>query len=311
MARKIAFIFPGQGAQYVGMGIEIAEKYKCAKEIFDKCSKSLGFDIIDDLINSDIENLKKTENTQPAVLAASIACMMPLIEKGIKPDVCGGLSLGEYSALVCAGSLKVEDACMIAKKRGKFMQEAVPAGIAGMLAIIGLGKEDFIECCDQAKKFGIVEPANYNCPGQIVASGELEALNKLMEICRDKGAKKVVMLNVSAPFHSSMLKPAMEALEKELENVNIQTPNIPVVSNVIADYHSSPKEIKKLLAMQVCNPVMWEDCIKKMIDDGVDTFIEIGPGKTLSGFMKRINKSVTMLKVEDIKSLDLTLEKLM
>jgi len=304
---KIAFVFPGQGAQYVGMAKEISEISKAAGQVLDDATEALGFDIRNLLFESDEETLKITENTQPAILAASIACARPLIEAGIRADFTGGLSLGEYAAHVISGSIDFKDAVRLVRKRGKFMQEAVPLGEGTMAAILGLSREDVIEVCKTASEKGIVEPANFNCPGQIVIAGKVEAVNEAIKIATEKGAKRVMLLNVSAPFHCSLLKPAGEKLSKELENVVINKMDIPVVTNVTGKLIESEAEIKDLLIKQVSTSVLWEDCVRTLIENGADTFIEIGPGKVLSGFIKKIDKGVRVLNVEDKASLDNTL----
>jgi [acyl-carrier-protein] S-malonyltransferase len=230
---KIAFVFPGQGAQYIGMAKEISEISEAASRVLDDATDALGFDIRNLLFDSDEETLKITENTQPAILAASVACARPLIEAGIRADYTGGLSLGEYAAHVIAGSIDFKDAVRLVRKRGKYMQEAVPLGEGSMAAILGLSREDVLEICKTASEKGIVEPANFNCPGQIVIAGEVAAVNEAIKIATEKGARRAMLLNVSAPFHCSLLKPAGEKLSKELENVVVNTMNIPVVTNRI------------------------------------------------------------------------------
>ncbi|MGI6123273.1 MAG: ACP S-malonyltransferase [Acetivibrionales bacterium] len=301
---KIAFVFPGQGAQYVGMAKEISGISEGAGRILDEATDALGFDIRHMLFESDDETLKITENTQPAILAASVACAQPLIEAGIKADYTGGLSLGEYAAHVISGSITFKDAIKLVRKRGKYMQEAVPLGKGTMAAILGLSREDVLEVCQKASEKGIVEPANFNCPGQIVVAGEVAAVNEAVNIAVEKGAKRAMLLNVSAPFHCSLLKPAGEKLLKELENVEIKAMNIPVVTNVTGEIIESHDEIKDLLVRQVSTSVRWEDCVRTLINNGVDTFIEIGPGKVLSGFIKKINKEMRIFNVEDKATLD-------
>jgi [acyl-carrier-protein] S-malonyltransferase len=307
---KVAFLFSGQGAQFVGMGKQIAEAYKSSEAIFDRASEVLGFDIKKMIFESDDETLKITENTQPCILTTSIACLQPLLEKGIKPDVVAGLSLGEYSAHVAAGTMSIGDAVALVRKRGKFMQEAVPVGVGAMAAILGLDNEKVVEVCKEASSTGIVEPANFNCPGQVVVAGEVKAVEKAIDLAKDKGAKRAMMLPVSAPFHCSLLKPAGEKLAAELEKIELKDMKIPVVTNVTAEYILDKSRVKDLLIRQVSNPVYFEESVKKMIDDGVDTFVEIGPGKTLIGFVKKINKDVKTLNVEDLESLNNTLKEL-
>lgn len=307
---KIAFVFPGQGAQYVGMSKEISECYPKTGNILDEAAEALDFDMRKMLFESDDETLMITENTQPAILAASLVCAQPLIEAGIKPDYVGGLSLGEYTAHIVAQSMEFKEAIRLVRKRGKYMQEAVPQGIGAMVAVIGLSREDVQDACREAEEIGIVEPTNYNCPGQIVIAGEAQAVNKAKVLCLAKGAKRAILLNVSAPFHCSMLNPAGERLAKELLNIHIYPMQIPVVTNVTGKFIESEKHIKDLLIKQVSSSVLWEDCVNTLIEKGVDTFIEIGPGKTLSGFVKKIDKNVKTYNVEDKATLDNVIESL-
>lgn len=307
---KLAFIFPGQGAQYVGMGKDIAAEYKSADAIYEEASEALGFDIKEMIFNGNDEALKITENTQPTIVTTSVACMQPLLEKGIKPDFVAGLSLGEYAAHVAAGTFDFKDAVALVRKRGKFMQEAVPVGVGAMSAIIGLDNEAVIESCKEASSLGVCEPANFNCPGQLAIAGNVAAVEKANEICKAKGAKRAMMLAVSAPFHCSLLKPAGEKLAAELDKVTVNDIKIPVVVNVTAKSITNKDEVKSTLVDQVSNSVLWENCVKTMLEQGVDTFVEIGPGKVLSGFIKKINKDVKVLNVENLDSLNATLEEL-
>lgn len=305
---KLAFVFAGQGAQKVGMGKELADNFECASRVFDEASQALGFDVAEMIFNGDDETLMITENTQPTVVTMSVAALRVLEEKGIKPDVVAGLSLGEYTAHIASGSLNFDDAVRLVKKRGKYMQEEVPVGIGAMAAIIALSAEDVKACCEEASKIGVCSPANFNCPGQIVVSGEVAAVDKCCEIAKEKGAKRAMKLPVSAPFHCSMLTGAGEKLAKELENVEVNDMNIPVITNVTADYVNSKEDIKPYLIKQVSSSVLWEDTIRKMIADGVDTFVEVGPGKALSGFIKKVDKDVKIFNVEDMASLEKTIE---
>lgn len=305
---KVAFIFSGQGAQAVGMGKELAENFACADAVFEQASESLGMDVKKLIWESDEETLKITENTQPAILTMSVAALRVLEEKGIKPDVVAGLSLGEYAAHVASGSLDFKEAVKLVKKRGKYMQETVPLGVGGMAAVLALSPEDVVACCKEASAAGIVEPANFNCPGQITVAGELAAVEKCCEIAKSKGAKRAMLLPVSAPFHCSMLVEAGEKLAHELEGVTVSDMQIPLITNVTGDYLKDKEEIKPTLVKQVSSSVRWEEGIRRMIKDGVDTFVEVGPGKALCGFMKKIDKEMKAYNVEDMASLTKTLE---
>lgn len=306
---KIAFIYPGQGAQYTGMGKEIYENFAEAREVFEEANDALKYDITRLCFEGPDEELMKTENTQPAILTVSIALTKVLSKRGLKADVTAGLSLGEYSSLVYSGVLSFKDAVKLVKKRGEYMQNAVPIGIGGMAAIIGLDNEVVENICYNVREFGVVEPANYNCPGQLSIAGEIKALEKAVELAKEKGAKKAVMLPVSAPFHCSMLKDAGIKLEEDLKQVPIFDMSVPVITNVTADYLKID-EVKKTLVKQVSSPVLWEQSVRKMIDDQVEVFIEIGPGKTLTGFMKRIDKTKKAINFEDTSSLDKLLSSL-
>lgn len=304
---KIACIFPGQGAQYPGMGKEIADNYVEAMRIFDLASERLGIDMKKLCFEGDEEELKKTENTQPSILTASIAILEVLKLRGIEPHVTAGLSLGEYSALVASKAISFADAVELVKKRGKYMQEAVPAGEGTMAAIMGLERESVQECLKMASGYGVVEAANYNCPGQIVIAGHTKAVERACTIMKERGAKRAIMLPVSAPFHSSLLKPAGDRLAMDLENMEIRDNEMPVVSNVNAQVIMDKYQIKKCLIEQVSSSVLWEDSIRHMIGMGVDTFIEVGPGRTLSAFVKKIDKSLYVYNVEDMESLENTI----
>lgn len=307
---KIAFIFPGQGAQYSEMGKEFYENFEISKNIFDKSNEVLGFDLKNICFENPDNMLNLTKITQPAILTVSVAILEVLKQYNIKPDATAGLSLGEYSALVCSKSLDFETAVKLVHKRGTYMQEAVPVGVGSMAAIIGLNREGVIDLCNEVSKFGIIEPANFNCPTQIVIGGESKAIDIACEKAIDFGAKRAVKLSVSAPFHTSMLKPAGDRLKEDLDNINFKELEIPVIANVTGEYINNPNSVRKLLEMQVSNSVLWEDSVKKMINDGIDTFIEIGPGKTLCSFIKKIDRSVTSYNIENIKTLEKVLQKL-
>lgn len=285
---KIAFVFPGQGAQKVGMGKEFYENSPIAKEIFDKASEAVGLDL-KALCFEENEDINITEFTQVALLTTSVAIMEVLRDRGIHPDVAAGLSLGEYCALVAADSMNYIDAAKAVRKRGIFMQEEVPTGVGGMAAVMGLDAariEDAIRGIDE------VQVANYNCPGQIVISGKKEAVEEGAEKCKEAGAKRTVMLNVSGPFHSDLLKGAGTKLQAVLDEIEIKKPEIPYVANATAEYVTEQAEILPLLVKQVSSSVRWQQSVEQMVADGVDTFIELGPGRTLAGFNKKIGKAI-------------------
>lgn len=303
---KTAFIFPGQGAQYVGMGKDFVENFPKAKMVFEEASDALGYDMLKLVMEGTDEDLKQTEVTQPSILTASIAALSAVTEEGFDCDFTAGLSLGEYSALVKAGSLKFKDAVSVVRQRGKFMQEAVPAGRGAMAAVIGMPIEKLKESLIAASTHGIVELANFNSYEQLVISGETKGVEAAVRIVLENGAMKAVMLPVSAPFHSSMLKPAAEKLHEVLKNTEVMPLNKNVVSNADALVLKSHEEVVPALVKQVNNSVLWVPSIELMLENGVDTFVEIGPGKALSGFVKRIAKSkgikVNIYNVEDMVS---------
>ena len=298
---KIAFMFPGQGAQYVGMGKEFYENNEKSRQIYEQASAAVGLDI-EALCFEENTDINITEYTQIAMLTTEVAMMQAVLDLGVKPDVTGGLSLGEYSALVASGVMDFEDCAKVVRKRGIYMQDEVPAGEGGMAAIIAMDADKILEVLENVD--GIVGIANYNCPGQIAISGEKAAVEKACELLKEAGAKRCIPLNVSGPFHSPMLKGAGEKLAKELEHVTIHDIAIPYVTNVTGDFVKDSGEVKDLLAAQVSNSVKWIQCVEAMLEDGVDTFIEIGPGRTLSSFVKKINKEVTIVNVDKYADLD-------
>ena len=296
---KIAFIFPGQGAQACGMGKDFYEQTETGKRIFDKATQLMGFSM-PQLCFEENDRLDITEYTQAAMVTASIAMMRVLEENGIKPDVAAGLSLGEYCALAAAGVMSDEDAIRTVRQRGILMQEAVPVGEGAMAAILALDAAAIEEVTEAMEGVWI---ANYNCPGQIVISGEKAAVEEACEKLKAAGAKRAVMLNVSGPFHSGMLTAAGEKLGQVLSRVELHEPRIPYVANVTAQYVKSAAEVKELLTRQVSSSVRWQQSVEAMIGDGVDTFIEIGPGKTLAGFMRKISRDVKTLNVEKLEDI--------
>ena len=296
---KIAFIFPGQGAQACGMGKDFYEQTETGKRIFDKATELMGFSM-PELCFEENDRLDITEYTQAAMVTASIAMMRVLEENGIRPDVAAGLSLGEYCALAAAGVMSDEDAIRTVRQRGIFMQEAVPVGQGAMAAILALDAAAIEEVTGAMEGVWI---ANYNCPGQIVISGEKAAVEEACEKLKAAGAKRTVMLNVSGPFHSGMLAAAGEKLGQVLSQVEIHEPQIPYVANVTAQYVKNAGEVKELLTRQVSSSVRWQQSVEAMIADGVDTFIEIGPGKTLAGFMRKISRDVKTLNVEKLEDI--------
>lgn len=302
---KIAFIFSGQGAQYSGMGKELYDNFDICKEIFDKADKALSFSISNLCFGKD-SRLNETEFTQPAILTLSIAALRLLESKNVKADYLAGLSLGEYSALVASRAFDFEQTVCLVKKRGKFMSEAVPAGKGAMSAVIGLDSSLILEACNEASDIGKVMIANYNAPGQIVIAGEVNAVEKAEKLVIEKGAKRAVRLNVSGPFHTSLLKPASDKLKEELKHITINNMDIPVITNLTGDLIKNKYDIENTLLNQVMSPVKWEQSINRLIEYGVDTFIELGPGKTLCSFVKKINKTVNTFNIEDIKSFEKT-----
>lgn len=309
---KIAFIFSGQGSQYIGMGKELYDNIPSCKKIYDKANEVLGFDLKELIFNGDKEELNITENTQPAILTTSIAILQAIKDKGINPDIVAGLSLGEYSALVASEALDFETAVSLVKKRGRFMQEAVPQGIGSMVAVIGLDENKIKKTLKVASEKGVVEIANYNTNNQIVIGGEKQAVEFASELLKECGARRVIPLKVSGPFHTSLLNEASIKLKNEFKNIHFNDPKIKTITNVTADFIENGSEIKNLLINQVKSSVRWSETIERMIDEGIDTFIEIGPLKTLSSFVREISKekkaTVKIFNVEDLKSLNKTLE---
>ncbi|WP_033170372.1 ACP S-malonyltransferase [Selenomonas sp. ND2010] len=306
---KLAFVFPGQGAQTVGMGKDFCQQYDVAKKLFQQADEALGYSIKEMCFEGPAEDLQLTANTQPAILTMSVIANEILKEHGIQPDVTGGHSLGEYSALVAAGVLDFQDAVLLVHKRGQFMQEAVPVGQGGMAAIIGLADEVIVDACEKATKTaGEVQAVNFNCPGQTVIAGTTAGVEAAVETLKEAGAKKAVILPVSAPFHSTLMKPAAEKLAAELDKVTIRDAKIPVVSNFTGELETKAEEIKANLVAQADHPVKWIACVNTMKEFGAETFVEAGPGKTLCGFNRRIDKALKSMNVENLESLQKTLD---
>ncbi len=299
---KIAFIFPGQGAQKAGMAKDFYKKYNCSRQIFDLASQWLDMDM-SKLCFEENDRLDLTEYTQPAMVTACLAMETAVEEAGIVPDVTAGLSLGEYCAIKTAGALSLKDALVTVKERGILMENAVPAGTGSMAAVLGLdikSIENIVSSIDG------VEIANYNCPGQTVITGENGAVAEAAAKLKEAGARRVLTLNVSGPFHSRLLAKAGESLAKKLERIELSKLKIPYAANVTGGYVTDCGQIKKLLAEQICSPVKWQQDAETMIADGIDTFIEIGPGRTLSGFMRKINRSVKVYNIETVDDLEKT-----
>lgn len=297
---KVAFVFPGQGAQYVGMGKDFYKQIPVSRKVYTIASEVTGLNL-PGLCFKENEQIDITEYTQIAMLATEAAMLAALQEKGVKADVAAGLSLGEYGAILTAGAMSLEDVFRVVRQRGILMQKAVPTGGA-MCAVLGMDGEKIAKICEETE--GIVSVANYNCPGQIVITGEEGAVAAAAEKLKEAGARRCIPLKVSGPFHSEMLKGAGEKLAGVLVDVELKEFSMPYVTNVTADYVTDISEIKELLGRQVYSSVRWQQSVERMIADGVDTFIEIGPGRTLTGFLKKINKNVTGLHIEKVEELE-------
>jgi [acyl-carrier-protein] S-malonyltransferase len=298
---KTAFIFPGQGSQYSGMGKELAETFAVARHLFEEADDALGFKLSALCFSGSDEELKLTANTQPAILAASIAVLkVAQQETGLTADYVAGHSLGEYSALVCSGALSFADAVRTVRARGTFMQEAVPVGSGTMAAILGVESEVLEDICREAAEGEVVSPANFNSPGQIVIAGSVAAVARAIEIAKARGFRKAMLLPVSAPFHCAMMKPAADRLAAVLEAVSVSDLTVPVIANADAAPNALKERVKSLLVTQVCSPVLWEQSVNVMSALGVTKFVELGPGKVLSGLVKRISKEAHLANIEDI-----------
>lgn len=301
---KIAFVYSGQGAQYLGMGQEFYETFPTYRSIIDQGSAILGYDLQDLMVNQEAK-LNETVYTQPAILAMSVALTAVLKEElNLEPTAVAGLSLGEYSALIASQALSYEEGIALVEKRGRFMTEAVPAGVGAMSAVMGLSREVVEATCAEASSKGLVIAANYNMPTQIAIAGEVAAVAYAEELLTAKGARRVIRLNVSGPFHTALLKPAADRLAVALGETTFSEMQLPVVTNVTGQVIPSQAEIVPTLVKQVMSPVYWQDCVETLIADGYDTFVEVGPGKALSSFIKKINKNVTVQNVDNLKTLE-------
>ncbi len=307
---KLAFMFPGQASQYPGMGKDIAEKFPAAAAAFAEADRALGFSLSSICFEGNEEALKQTANTQPGILTVSVAAYRVLEEKGIRPDYVAGHSLGEFSALVAAGSLKFAEAVRLVRRRGEYMQEAVPEGEGAMAAILGISPGQVAELCRKSAEKEIVAPANLNSPEQTVISGHAAAVKRAVELASQAGAKRAVILPVSAPFHSELMRPAALRLATDLHSTELGPLAIPLVTNVDAEIITSGDEARNALIRQVTLPVLWEESVRVLLEQGVTTFVEVGPGRVLSGLLRQIDRSVHCVNVEDEKSLVVTLEKL-
>ncbi|WP_339189180.1 ACP S-malonyltransferase [Bacillus sp. FSL M8-0025] len=308
---KIAFLFPGQGSQFIGMGKELYEQVPAAKRLFDEADETLETKLSSLIFEGDAEELTLTYNAQPALLTTSIAVLEKFKESGITPDFTAGHSLGEYSALVAAGALSFKDAVYTVRKRGEFMNEAVPAGEGAMAAILGMDAEALKQVTDKVTEEGnLVQLANLNCPGQIVISGTAKGVELASELAKENGAKRAIPLEVSGPFHSELMKPAAEKLKEVLDACDIKDADVPVISNVSADVMTEKADIKEKLIEQLYSPIRFEESINKLIAEGVTTFIEIGPGKVLSGLVKKVNRRLKTIAVSDPETIELAIQTL-
>ena len=295
---KVAFVFPGQGSQYAGMGEELAQNFPAARRVFDQADDALGFAISQLCFEGPEDRLRLTENTQPAILTCSIAVNAVLRERGVEPEYVAGHSLGEYSALVAAGSIEFADAVRLVRKRGRYMQQAVPSGVGAMAALIGMPAEKLESVCSEAAQGEVVAPANLNSPGQAVIAGHTGAVGRAVELAKEAGARKAVLLQVSAPFHCALMRPAQERLSTDLDSIDFKDLVVPLVNNFAAREIRTGADAREGLKQQVPNPVLWEDSIRKLASLDVNRFVEVGPGKVLTGLLRNIDRAI------DDRSLD-------
>ena len=311
MSKRLAFIFPGQGSQAPGMGRDLADSSDAARRVFEEADRALGFPISELCFNGPAEKLQLTENTQPAILTASIAALRAMEAEGFPPpDFVAGHSLGEYSALVAAGALSLSDAVQTVRARGRYMQEAAPVGSGAMAAIMGADLGVIMESCNEAAQGGACSPANINSANQVVIAGDAAAVDRAIEILKERGAKRAIKLNVSAPFHCALMMPAQERLAEDLEKLEFHDLNVPLITNVDAAAIRKGTDVRDALRRQVSSPVRWHESISYLVQEGVNTFVEVGPGKVLSGLVRQIERSARCLNVEDMMSLGATREAL-
>ena len=307
---RTAFLFPGQGSQKAGMGKSSAETFAEARDVFDRADRALGFSLSKLCFEGPDEELQLTENTQPAILATSVALFRVLASRGLKPDFVAGHSLGEYSALVSADSLQLEDGLTLVRKRGCYMQEAVPVGVGAMAAILGLSAEAVKEICQEVAGEHVVEPANFNGGGQVVIAGHREAVDRVSVLAKERGARRAIPLPVSAPFHCQLMRPAAERLARDLEATKFTDPSVPLVNNVDAAFIQKGADARDGLQRQVASPVRWEESIVRLLNEGVTRFVEVGPGKVLSGLVRKVDRHVHVVSVEDPKGVEKVLEEM-
>ncbi|MFH1758046.1 MAG: ACP S-malonyltransferase [Pseudomonadota bacterium] len=298
--KKVGLVFPGQGSQYVGMGKDFSDHFPAAREVFAEANEALGYDLAALCFQGPEEDLKLTANTQPAILTVSVAALRVMqVERELIPTATAGHSLGEYGALVVSGGLRFADAVRLVRLRGKFMQEAVPIGVGAMAAIMGMTGPEVEALCQEAAQGEVLSPANYNSPGQIAIAGHRSAVNRAVAIVSQQAGKKAILLPVSAPFHCALLQPAAERLQEELAKVEVGDLHVPVLSNAEADFYPGKDKIRELLVKQIDHPVRWEECMQKLIRAGANLVLEVGPGKVLTGLMRRISKDLRVANVED------------